>query len=673
MSYRSKGLDIPKVGVIGSGQIGPDIALHFSKALHRHGVPVVVVDIAPDALERGKKKLTRKVDRGRETGAFSDEMASAMVANVTFTEDYGQLSGAGLVVEAATEDAALKSRIFSRVEEICSAEAVLASNSSHLPPEEIFGQARLPERCLCVHYFFPAERNPLVEIIPGAATSPDLADSMMAFYESIGKVPIRVGSRYGYAVDPLFEGLFLAAALCVEQGLGSIREVDAVACRALGLRVGPFTAANLTGGNPITDHGLDEMHTRIDGWFRSPGLLKRQLASGKPWDVPARGETVAAAEDVEARITAALRGAYFGLAGQILDSGIVSLSDFEMAVDLGLDMTPPFTLMNRVGIEESIGLVEQYASANPGFTIPDCLRERGSRGEPWTIDVVHRRDVDGVAVLTIRRPKVLNALSRDVYAQLDRRFQEIRDDPSVRAAVLTGYGKKAFVSGADVRFLAAIRSPEEGFETSEWSKKVGTTIEGLGKPVVAALNGMFIGGGNELAMCCSARVCRKGLSFAAAQPEVNLGIIPGSGATQRLPRLVGVARAAELLRTGRPISGPEAVEMGLVREEVEGDVVESAIALARSAADGEVRLSPLSTEPLQTTDPLPELDLGHLSSAIDSIMCRAIVEGCRMPLAEGLRFESEMFAECCRTNDMRIGLENFLANGPRAKADFTNS
>jgi enoyl-CoA hydratase/carnithine racemase len=238
--------------------------------------------------------------------------------------------------------------------------------------------------------------------------------------------------------------------------------------------------------------------------------------------------------------------------------------------------------------------------------------------------------------------------------------------------VLTGFGTKAFVSGADVKFLAGIGSPAEGVAAAERSKEAGRCIEGLGKPVVCALNGMALGGGNELAMCCTTRLVRKGLPLAVAQPEPNLGIVPGAGATQRLPRLVGIGKAAELLRTGRGLSSREAVECGLVRAEVDGDVVDAAVDLVRAAVRGDVKLPALDPAPLDVPPELPPVELGHLSRAIDALICRAILEGCRRPLAEGLRFESEMFGACCGTEDMRIGVRNFLANGPRARAEFVH-
>jgi len=672
VSYRASHLEIDRIGVVGSGQIGPDIALYFAKTLHRFAVPVVVVDVAPEALERGRAKLEEKVAKGRERGAFSPEEAGAILGAVTFTTDYGQLRGASLVVEAATENLAIKRRIFAQLEEICGPRAILASNSSHIEPGEIFSGLVGRARSLVIHYFFPAERNPLVEIVPGADTDPALTLRLTTFYEALGKVPVRVASRFGFAVNPVFEGLFLAAALAVEDGAGTVKEVDAAARRALGLGVGPFTAMNLTGGNPITSHALDEMTGLFGAWWRTPALMKQAMASSKGWEVAKREEKVDLPADQEQRIAETVLGAYFGLAGQILDAGIITLADLELAVETGLDMRPPFGFINQMGVPKALDLVERYAARHEGFAVPRCLLEQARAGRPFRIDHVIRRDDGDVAVLTIRRPRVLNALNDDVYAQLTEQFTALKPDPRISAVVLTGFGTKAFVSGADVNFLARITSPEEGLATSQRSKEPGNLIEQLGKPVVCALNGMALGGGNELAMCCTARIARAGLPMLVSQPEANLGIVPGAGATQRLPRLVGVTRAAEMLRTGRPLSGREAVECGLVRTEVEGDVVEAAVALARAAARGEERLAPLDPRPVPVPASLPPVELGHLSHAVDALICRAILEGCRMPLADGLRFESEMFGACCATEDMRIGVGNFLEKGPRSKAAFVH-
>ncbi|MCI0652034.1 MAG: 3-hydroxyacyl-CoA dehydrogenase/enoyl-CoA hydratase family protein [Planctomycetes bacterium] len=664
---------IRKIGVIGSGQIGPDIALYFAKVFCAEEIPIIVVDISKEALERGRAKLDKKIAKGVESQAFAPAVAEAMKAAVTFSSDYDALRGAEFIVEAATEDRELKGKIFRQLATLAGEGAILASNSSHLEPEAIFGGLADRRRALVIHYFFPAERNPVVEIVPGADTDPAVTAALLRFYESIGKYPIRVASRYGYALDPIFEGLFLASALLVESGVATSREVDAVATRALGLAVGPFTAMNLTGGNPITNVGLDHYREKIMPWFRSPGLLKDALRSGTPWDAPKRGEKIEVGAEKERAIAAALRGAYFGLACEILESGIVSLADLELGVENALDMTPPARLMNQVGAGESLRLVESYAREHAGFKVAKCLHEQAARGAPWQVPVVLRHDVEQVAVLTFRRPRVLNALNQEAFDQLERHLDAIARDKNIAGAVITGYGTKAFISGADVGFLARIDSEEMGAATSRASNATLARLESLGKPVVCALNGFAFGGGNELAMACTARIARKGLKVLAAQPEPNLGIIPGAGATQRLPRLIGLEKAAELLRTGRPISGTEALRLGLIRAEVEGDLIGHAVRLVRAAAAGTERLPAIERGPLAVPARLADVQLGHLSRAVDAILCRAILEGCRLSLAQGLELESRLFGEVCQTRDMRIGVKNFLDNGPKVPAQFVHA
>ncbi len=674
MSFAYRGLEIKKIGVIGSGQIGPDIALYFSKVFHSYGVQVVVVDVVEEALQKGRAKLEKKVKKGEETGAFAPAMAAAMLKGVRFTSNYDDLAGADFVVEAASESLDLKQKIFGQLEKICAPTAILASNSSHLEPEVIFEKIADKKRTVVIHYFFPAERNPMVEIIPGKDTDPKLTHTLMSLYEYIGKVPIHVKSRDGYAVDPIFEGMFLASALCVEEGLGTVKEVDSCAREAVGLNIGSFTAMNLTGGNPLTDHGLEMEGKHLNPWFHSPKIMKDAIASGKPWDVAKRGEKVEISPEKKQPIIDSLRAAYFGLVGQILDSGITSVSDLEMALEIALDMKPPFAFMNELGVAQALSLVEDYTRKHPNFPVPECLKKQAAEGRPWQINYVRRHDVGEVAWIRIRRPKVLNALNQEVFGQIKTHFENIKNDARIKAAVLSGFGVKAFVSGADVNFLAKIETPEQGEATTNESKQAGELIENLGKPVVCALNGLAFGGGLELAMSCTTLLVKKGLKVAAGQPEANLGIIPGAGGTQRLPRWVGVEKAAEMIRTARPISSEEGVRIGLFRAEVEAlELIDTAIQLAKDAASGKVKLEPISQAPMHVPAKLPEVDIGHLSKAIDGIICRTLLEGCQKPLHEGLAFESKMFGECVKTKDMKIGITNFLKNGPRAKAEFQHA
>ncbi len=676
MAFAFHGRAINKIGVIGSGQIGPDIALYFSKVFSRQGVKVVVVDISEEALAKGEAKLNKKIDRGNESGAFSDDWAAAMKEAVTFSSDYDLLNDADFIVEAATEDQGLKGRIFADLEARCRPDTIFASNSSHLEPEQIFEGIQKKDRCLVIHYFFPAERNPLVEIVPSKDTDPEVASWLMDLYESIGKVPIQVGSRYGYAIDPVFEGVFLAAALLAQDGVATPKEIDAVATKALGLTVGPFTAMNLTGGNPITNVGLGHYTTRINAWYHSPEILQEAVKEGSKWVVPGRGEKVEVDPAKATQIMEALQGAFFGICAEIVDAGISTVDDMDMAVELGLDMRAPFGFMNHMGTAEALRLVEAYHAASPAFPVPAILKEKGSANEPFTIHSIQRRDKDGVAVLKIRRPKVLNALNQEVFDEIRETFEGLNSDASVEAVVLTGFGVKAFVSGADVKFLAKIETPGQAEATSLDSQDAINRVEACKKPVVCAYNGLAFGGGNELAMGCHYRIARSDLKVLAAQPEPSLGIIPGAGGTQRLPRLIGIEQAQGLLRTGRPISATEAKELGLVQELVDGDIVtlrEHAIQVAKALVAG--TLSPHKTPeaPMENVPgALPEIELRHLSKAVDKILCDTILEGAKLPLAEGLKLEAKNFGEVCKLKDFRIGVENFLTNGPRSKAAFVH-
>jgi len=431
---------------------------------------------------------------------------------------------------------------------------------------------------------------------------------------------------------------------------------------------------NLTGGNPITNVGLDNYTSKINPWYRSPKSLQDRVADGTAWETPERGEKVEVPDDVRSQITDDLRGAFFGICGEIVDAGLASVEDMDMGVELALVMKAPFAFMNELGTGEALRLVRAYAEKHPGFPVPKCVEAMGSENRPFEVASVIRKDVGGVAVLTIRRPKVLNALNEAVFDEIQRRVEDADRDRGIEAIVLTGFGKKAFVSGADVNFLAGIENETQGEATSAGSQAALNAVENASKPIVCAMNGLAFGGGNELAMACTMRIATKGQRVFAGQPEPNIGIIPGAGGTQRLPRIIGMENAATMLRTGRPISSAQALEFGLITEEVETDLVARAIQLAQQLAAGELPRPTIEKGPMKNVpDTLPDVDLGHLSTRVDEILCTAILEGARMNLHEGIAFEAKCFGEVCGTNDMRIGVENFLKNGPRSPAQFTHT
>jgi enoyl-CoA hydratase/carnithine racemase len=408
-------------------------------------------------------------------------------------------------------------------------------------------------------------------------------------------------------------------------------------------------------------------------WYRSPKILDDQVKLNKPWETAGRGEVVEYSPETYEAVSNRILGAYFGMVCEIVESGISNISDFELALDLGLAMTPPFGLMNNIGVKKALELVETYAKENPGFKVAEILKKQAASGKPWKIPVVLREDKSDVAIVKIRRPKVLNALNEDVFEQLREHFLGIQKDPKIKGAVLTGFGTRAFVSGADIGMLAAQKSAKEGEEACLKNYAVLGLMEDLGKPVVCAMNGLAFGGGNEIAMACTARIAKKGQKVLVGQPEPKLGFIPGAGGTQRLPRLVGIEKAWPILRNSNPISSSEAKEIGLIQEEVEGDLIAKAIDWVHNILEKKAQVPAIPKGPIPVPSKLPEVDIGHLSRKIDSLLQKAILEGAKTTLEEGLKLEAKTFGECFSTQDRKIGIDNFMKNGPKANANFVHN
>ena len=249
-------------------------------------------------------------------------------------------------------------------------------------------------------------------------------------------------------------------------------------------------------------------------------------------------------------------------------------------------------------------------------------------------------DRDGpVAIVTINRPRVLNALNSETLDELRRVVLDLKQDDGVRAIVVTGAGEKAFVAGADINELAVL-SPAGGREHALAGQHVFDLIQNLGKPVIAAINGFALGGGCELAMACTLRLAADTAKL--GQPEINLGLIPGYAGTQRLARLVGAGRALEIILTGTPIAAAQAERIGLVNRVVPAaELMDEAKKLAAHLA-------------------------AQAPIAVRYIIA-AINKGVEMGFAESSVFEATLFGLVASTDDMREGTRAFLE---KRKAEF---
>src|SRR5215467_346607 len=235
---------------------------------------------------------------------------------------------------------------------------------------------------------------------------------------------------------------------------------------------------------------------------------------------------------------------------------------------------------------------------------------------------------NAIAYVTVNRPKVLNALNMATMEELRAAFHDIKNDSGVRVVIFTGSGEKAFIAGADIGELAK-NDAVSGKEYTHRGQNVLNLIENLGKPVIACINGFALGGGCEIAMACTMRLASDNAKL--GQPEVKLGIIPGYGGTQRLPRLVGRGQATQLLVTGETISAAEALRIGLVNQVVpQGELLAAAEGIAKKV---------LANGPLA-------------------------VKFCLDAVDRGMDVEATLFGLCCATDDMREGMAAFLEKRP---------
>jgi enoyl-CoA hydratase len=239
---------------------------------------------------------------------------------------------------------------------------------------------------------------------------------------------------------------------------------------------------------------------------------------------------------------------------------------------------------------------------------------------------------DRIATVTINRPDKLNALNEVCKGELSKLFTILRTSTETDAVILTGAGGKSFVAGTDIAELALLDS-ESGKPFAAAGQAIFDQIQHLGKPVIAAVNGYALGGGCELALSCHIRIASENAKF--GQPEVNLGIIPGYGGTQRLARTIGLAKATEMILTGNPIDAQEALRLGLVSKIVPlGELLPAAETIAKTI----VGKGPLAIR----------------------MALKALNANLEIPLSEGLAVEAGLFGECCSTEDFKEGTKAFL-------------
>ena len=622
-------MSIEKVGVVGCGLMGAGIVQTAAQA----GYTTIVRELNDELLEKGLGRISAFLDKGVEKKKLTQAQRDATWSSIHGTTDLNDLADCDLVIEVIYEDLQAKQELFKALDGICKESTIFASNTSSLSVADMAADTERPERVAGLHYFFPSVINQLLEIVETDHTPSEVTDTLLVFARSTGKVPIVVRDAPGFAVNRYFVPWLNEAARILDEGLANIATIDAAACERFKIGMGPFALMNAT-GIPIAYHCTVSYSEAMGEYYKAAAGLDAQFKAGEPWDL--EGEVDETAKDAVAE---RLMAVVFGIATQLVDEGVASIEDTERGALIGLRWPQgPFGMMNDLGVDRALELVEQLSGLAPSFSAPDLMVQQVESGEPWTIKDVKLEVKDKIATITMSRPEAMNALNIKVLRELKDVIAQLQEDTTARVVIITGEGS-AFVAGADIKtMLKADLTEVEAF--TRFGQGVMDDIERLNKPVIAAINGFALGGGLELALACDIRLAstmaRMGL------PEVGLGIFPGFGGTQRATRLIGKGQACELIFTGKHINADEALSMGLVNRVLPPDqLMSEAWALAkRIASQGPVAVAQAKT---------------------------AINQALQTGLDDGLAFELDAVMKTFGTEDQKEGMTAFLE---RRKPEF---
>jgi enoyl-CoA hydratase/3-hydroxyacyl-CoA dehydrogenase len=643
---------MPKVvAIVGAGTIGPDIGYYLKSSLP--DIKLYVVDIVEKPLENAQKRIEGYIQKAIENKKMTEEKSRAVGTNVHYTMDYGEIKEANLVIEAAAENLEIKRKIFAQVEKIVSPETIVTSNTSSIPAERIFSQVRHPERATITHFFAPAWRNPAVEVVTWEKVDRKIVDYLAWMFCSTGKTPIISRSEVCFILDRVFDNWCNDAAMLLDIATSS--QIDNVAEEFV--YAGPFYVLNLARGNPI----IMETNTlqMEEGQHYRPAKIFQSVEN---WVAPSPGSEVEVPDDIRRRVRSRLLGVLFSQCFDIINRGIGTLEDLNLGCQIALGFRKgPFDIMRDLGDGETRRIIDQFQRDRPGMP--------GPRGKISAYQDFNRHilvdQMNGVKIITIRRPQLMNALNDEVNDEILEVLKGGENDPTIRGFVITGYGERAFCAGAEIgKFPQLLGRAEASIQYSRDCSKLLRFIDESKKPIVAAVNGMALGGGAELAMRCHRLVATQNACFQF--PEVTLGILPGIGGMvvpyRRWPASSRLFH--DMIRFGVRLSAEKALEIGMITSfandytKLIGSAVQEVKDLAGKVEhipDGSVKIAEMEF----TERPMAGRLL--LSREVVEIISKAIEDAARAPtFAEALEMGYKAFGHVACTEAAKEGISAFL-------------
>lgn len=646
---------LPKeVAVIGAGNIGPDIGYYLKTSLPDSRL--ILVDIVEKQLENAEARIKGYIQKSLDKKKMKPEVAEALTAKILYTTNYSDLKNVDLVIEAATEELNIKRKIVATIEDNVRDDTIITSNTSSIPAERIFVEARIPSRTTITHFFGPAWRNPAVEVITWSGVDQSVVDYLKWMFCMTGKVPFVSADRLCFILNRIFENWVNDAVLLLDEEVTS-RMVDQVAREFVA--AGPFFVLNMTNGNHIvvktnTQKMLEE------GAHYKPANLLRSVGN---WVTLKQGEKEEVAPETAEKIRNHLLGVLFSQSFDIINKGIGTLEDLNLGCMIGLGFRKgPFDIMRDLGEEKVKTIISGFQKKRVGMP--------GIEGDYSQYQNFKRNilvdEIDGVKIITIRRPQFMNAISDEVNMEILDVLKESESDPSVKGFVITGYGDRAFCAGAEIgKFPQLLGNAEGSVQYSRDCSLLLRYLDSCPKPVVAAVNGMALGGGFELAIRCHKLVAAETAWFQL--PEVTLGIVPGIGGLvvpyRRWPN--GSKIFHNMIRQAAKLTAKEALDLGIVTA-LEGDyysLIQRAVQEVKEMAgkptpkitDNPVEIAPL--EPLES----PKAGKLLLSKEVIAIIDRAVQEAAaKSSFEEALEVGYKASGEVACTESAKEGISAFL-------------
>ncbi len=577
---------VEKIAVLGSGTMGHGI----SEVAALSGFEVAMRDIEEDIVEDGYENIEWSLDKLVEKERISEEESKEALDRIeTFVDLEEAVVDADLIIEAAPEDLDIKRELFSDIDSFVSDSCILATNTSSLPITEIAEALEDPSRFGGMHFFNPVVRMDLVEIIYGEETTDETAETLYDVAEQMGKTPIYVCKDVrGFVVNNILDPFINEAAWMVSNDEAEIKQADA-AMVDLGYPMGPFELADMTGIDiqyEMKEEAGEEIPPILEEKFKQENLGKK---TGRGFYSYENGGANYKPEDKEGFDTLRIEARMVNKAAKLIEQDAANPEDIDTAVKLGAGFPEGICRKaDKIGIDKIVEKLEELYSETenerykPSNYLVDLV-ENGYLGKDSgrgfynyqdkekqsfnTIDI----EWDGsIAKLSLDRPHTMNTLNKEVLEELDIGLEQI-ENKNPRCLVITGKGDRAFCAGADVQKMKDMDNIE-ATEFSNQGKKVFNKIEEFSCPVIAAIDGYCLGGGLELALSTDIRIATKRSEFGS--PEVNLGLIPGWGATQRLPEIVGDGKAREMILIGDRYKTEKMEKHGLINKVAENQEFE---------------------------------------------------------------------------------------------------